>query len=99
MRGAILGLGSSAQQALVSYSSARRAGNWDLVKLPRVGIEPLDVLGLDGDSLEKLGSIVEVWTSPAAYPLPGAPAPAAGISGSRSSDLDMRPFPIASADV
>jgi hypothetical protein len=29
---------------------------YNLVKLPRVGIEPMDVLGRDGDSVEKLGS-------------------------------------------
>lgn len=62
---------------------------YNLVKLPRVGIEPLDVLGLDGESLEKLGAINEVWTSTVAVPAVGAPAPAAGISGSKSSDLDI----------
>lgn len=62
---------------------------YNLVKLPRVGIEPLDVLGRDGDSIEKLGSIAEVWTSAVTVPTPGAPAPAAGIEGSQSSDLDI----------
>jgi hypothetical protein len=62
---------------------------YNLVKLPRVGIEPLDVLGRDGDSMEKLGSVAEVWTSTVAVPAPGAPAPAAGIAGSKSSDIDI----------
>lgn len=62
---------------------------YNLVKLPRVGIEPLDVLGREGDSMEKLGSITEVWSSPVAPPVPGAAAPAAGIEGERSSDLDI----------
>ena len=62
---------------------------YNLVKLPRVGIEPLDVLGLDAATMEKLGSIAEVWTSPVPVPAVGAPAPAAGISGAKSSDLDI----------
>lgn len=62
---------------------------YNLVKLPRVGIEPMDVLGRDGDSLEKLGSIGEVWTSPVALPAVGAPAAVAGINGEKSSDLDI----------
>jgi len=62
---------------------------YNLVKLPRVGIEPLDVLGLDGESMEKLGAISEVWTSPIAAPVPGAPAAAAGINGAKSSDIDV----------
>jgi hypothetical protein len=62
---------------------------YNLVKLPRVGIEPLDVLGRDGDSMEKLGSVAEVWTSAVAVPSVGSPAPAAGIAGEKSSDIDI----------
>jgi hypothetical protein len=62
---------------------------YNLVKLPRVGIEPLDVLGRDGDTMEKLGSVAEVWTSAVPVPAVGAPAPAAGIAGEKSSDLDL----------
>jgi len=62
---------------------------YNMVKLPRVGIEPLDVLGRDGDSMEKLGSVAEVWTSTVPAPVPGAPAPAAGIGGQKTSDLDI----------
>lgn len=62
---------------------------YNLVKLPRAGIEPMDVLGRDGGSMEKLGSIAEVWTSTAQLPAIGAPTPAAGIAGEKSSDLDL----------
>jgi hypothetical protein len=62
---------------------------YNLVRLPRVGIEPMDVLGRDGASMEKLGSIAEVWTSSASLPHVGAPAPVVGIAGDRSSDLDV----------
>ena len=61
---------------------------YNLVKLPRVGIEPLDVLGRDGDSMEKLGSVAEVWTSTVPAPTAGAPAPAPNIGGGKTSDLD-----------
>src|SRR5688572_29138487 len=62
---------------------------YNLVKLPRIGIEPLDVLGRDGDSMEKLGSVAEVWTSSAPAPTAGAPAPAPNIGGGKTSDLDV----------
>lgn len=62
---------------------------YNLVKLPRVGIAPMDVLGREGDSLEKLGSITEVWTSSVEVPVVGSPAPAAGIDGEKSSDVDI----------
>jgi hypothetical protein len=62
---------------------------YNIVKLPRVGIEPMDVLGREDDSMEKLGAIGEVWTSTAALPTVGAPTAVAGIDGERSSDLDL----------
>lgn len=62
---------------------------YNLVKLPRAGIEPMDVLGREDDSMEKLGSIAEVWTSTAALPAVGAPTAVAGIAGEKSSDLDL----------
>lgn len=62
---------------------------YNMVKLPRVGIEPLDVLGREDKSLEKLGSITEIWTSTVPAPTPGAPAAVAGIEGSKTSDLDL----------
>jgi len=62
---------------------------YNVVRLPRVGIEPLDVLGRDGKSLEKLGSITEVWTSSVAPPQPGAPQPAANINGKKTQSLDL----------
>jgi hypothetical protein len=62
---------------------------YNLVKLPRVGIEPMDVLGRDGDSMEKLGSIDEVWSSTVPVPTISAPAPTAGIEGAKTSDLDV----------
>src|SRR5690349_20305979 len=62
---------------------------YNIVRLPRVGIDPLDVLGREGGSMEKLGAIDEVWTSTVPKPVPGAPVPAVGIEGETSSDLDL----------
>lgn len=61
---------------------------YNVIKLPRFGIEPLDVLGRD-QSLEKLGTISEVWTSSVPVPQPGAPTPVGGLEGKKSSDLDI----------
>jgi hypothetical protein len=62
---------------------------YNLVKLPRVGIEPMDVLGREDKSMEKLGSIAEVWTSTITTPTIGAPVAVSGIEGSKTSDLDL----------
>jgi hypothetical protein len=62
---------------------------YNLVKLPRVGIDPMDVLGREGDSMEKLGSITEVWTSTAPVPPIGPPAAVSGVTGEKTSDLDI----------
>jgi hypothetical protein len=62
---------------------------YNLVKLPRVGIDPMDVLGQEGHSMEKLGSITEVWTSTAPAPPIGAPAPVSGVTGEKTNDLDI----------
>jgi len=62
---------------------------YNLVKLPRVGIDPMDVLGREDDSIEKLGSIAEVWTSTVSVPPTSSPAAVAGITGEKTSDLDV----------
>ena len=49
----------------------------------------MDVLGREDGNMEKLGSIAEVWTSTVAVPAVGAPSPVAGITGEKSSDLDV----------
>jgi hypothetical protein len=63
--------------------------SYNMVKLPRAGIEPLDVLGRDNNTLNRLGSIVEVWTSNLPPPTVGAPQPAAAIEGGKTGDLDL----------
>ncbi|MEP6534567.1 MAG: hypothetical protein ABJF23_04575 [Bryobacteraceae bacterium] len=62
---------------------------YNMVKLPRVGIEPLDVLGREDKSMEKLGSITDVWTSTVAAPVPGAPVSVSSINGEKTESLDL----------
>lgn len=62
---------------------------YNMVKLPRAGIEPLDVLGREDKSMERLGSITDVWTSTVASPVPGAPVSVAAINGEQSDSLDL----------
>jgi hypothetical protein len=63
--------------------------SYNMVKFPRAGIEPLDVLGRDNNTLNRLGSIAEVWTSTLPAPTPDAPQPAAAIEGGKTGDLDL----------
>jgi len=49
---------------------------YNVVKLPRVGIEPLDVIGID-DTTQWLGPLSSVWQSSVPAPEPSAPRPAA----------------------
>ena len=61
---------------------------YNVIKLPRVGIEPLDVIGSD-TSNQWLGPLRTVWKSKVAEPTPGAPRPAAAVSGQRTDQLDL----------
>jgi hypothetical protein len=63
--------------------------SYNMVKLPRAGIEPLDVLGRDDKTLNRLGSIVEVWTSSTPPPTVSDPQPAASIDGEKTGDIDL----------
>ena len=62
---------------------------YNMVKLPRAGIEPLDVLGREDKSMERLGSIAEVWTSTVSAPVPGPPLSVSAINGEQSNSLDL----------
>jgi hypothetical protein len=61
---------------------------YNVIKLPRKGIEPLDVLGRD-QSLEKIGTLGEVVTSTATLPVPEGPNQVADIDGKKTADLDV----------
>jgi hypothetical protein len=61
---------------------------YNVVKLPRVGIEPLDVIGRDETS-QWLGPLAKVWKSDVAVPAPSAPRPAVAVNGQRTDSLDI----------
>jgi hypothetical protein len=61
---------------------------YNVVKLPRVGIEPLDVIGKDSTT-ERLGPLAAVWKSSIPVPVPGPPQIAVDVQGQQSDKLDL----------
>ena len=61
---------------------------YNVVRLPRAGIEPMDVLGRDG-SLEKLGRLSTVWSTSEAEPAVRGPDLVTAIEGQRTKKLDL----------
>jgi hypothetical protein len=62
---------------------------YNVVRLPRRGIEPLDVLGQTGLSLERLGRLDQIWASSKPVPRPGPDQDAAKISGQRTNEMKL----------
>ena len=62
---------------------------YNVVRLPRAGIEPLDLLGRDGRSMEWLGRLDQLWTSSRPVPQLRAPQPVAEIEGKKTSSLEL----------
>jgi hypothetical protein len=62
---------------------------YNVVRLPREGIEPLDVLGVEGSLRENLGAIDRIWVTPAARPAVEGPLDVAMTSGERTRGLDF----------
>ncbi len=61
---------------------------YNVVKLPRAGIEPMDVIGRD-QTMQWLGPIDSIWSSAIAKPQPGPPKPASAVNGQRTDALDL----------
>jgi hypothetical protein len=61
---------------------------YNVVKLPRTGIEPMDIVGRDETTLN-LGNIGKIWTSTVAQPTPGPARPTAAVNGMRTDALDV----------
>ena len=61
---------------------------YNVVKLPRVGIEPLDLIGMDETS-QWLGPLSAVWNSTVPVPQPSAPRRAAPVNGQKTDQLDL----------
>ena len=62
---------------------------YNVVRLPRGGIEPLDVLGRDGRSIERLERLDQLWTSTRPVPETGAPQLASHVNGQTTSDMKL----------
>jgi hypothetical protein len=61
---------------------------YNVVKLPRVGIEPLDLIGRD-ETTQWLGPLASVWKSSVPAPPPSAPRPAAPVNGQKTDQLQV----------
>ncbi len=61
---------------------------YNVIRLPRTGIEPLDVIGRD-QATQWLGPLSKVWTSSTPQPLPGPAHPAAAVNGQRTDALEL----------
>jgi hypothetical protein len=61
---------------------------YNVVKLPRTGIDPLLVLGRDS-GLTSIGTLATVWKTPGPPPQPGPPHPAASVEGQQTERLDL----------
>jgi hypothetical protein len=61
---------------------------YNVVKLPRTGIEPMDVIGRDR-TMQWLGPIDSIWSSALPKPQPKPPKPAAAVNGQKTDALDL----------
>ena len=61
---------------------------YNVVRLPRTGIEPMDLLGKD-KSMELLGKLSAVWKSTVAAPVPSVPQAAVDVQGKQSDQLEL----------
>src|SRR3954469_2363025 len=60
---------------------------YNVLRLPRQGIAPLGIIGVDGKSKAWLGTLDQIWKSAVPVPQVGAPQLAGAISGFRTSEL------------
>jgi hypothetical protein len=62
---------------------------YSVIRLPRAGIEPLDVLGRQGGRVERLGRLEQIWRSERALPVLRPPYDAGEINGQESSNIKI----------
>lgn len=62
---------------------------FNVVRLPRQGIDPLDVLGRDGKSVERLGRLEQIWSSTVPVPAVKPPQTATSINGQKTHSLKL----------
>jgi len=62
---------------------------YNVLLLPRQGIDPLDVVGRDRNSLAKLGALPQIWHSAAPTPAPGPADAAIDLSGTSTQEIKL----------
>ncbi len=62
---------------------------YNVVRLPRKGIVPLGIIGSDNDSKSWLGTLDQIWHSEVPPPAPGTPQTVSGLTGQKTSDLQL----------
>jgi hypothetical protein len=62
---------------------------YNVVRLPREGIEPLDVLGRENGNIDDLGPLSLVWTTTDALPPIAGPKVIPNVNGEKSEQLDL----------
>ncbi len=62
---------------------------YNVVRFPRAGIEPLDVLGRDRKSIERLGRLEQIWSSDVVVPKPKEPKDATGVSARKTGEFKL----------
>lgn len=73
------------------YVNALRSFGYNIVRLPKADMQPLELLGKQGKDLDRLGPMVKLLTAGESIHVPSAKTgiAAAPISGSRTSDLKI----------
>ena len=62
---------------------------YNVVRLPRTGLNPLGVIGHDHDKKAWLGELPQIWIADAPAPVPDPPSTVAGLRGTRTSDIKL----------
>jgi hypothetical protein len=62
---------------------------YNVVRLPRTGIEPMDIVARDEQDILNLGPLSKVWSSPIPEPQPKPPRPTSAVNGMKTDALDV----------
>ena len=62
---------------------------YNVIKLPRTGIEPMHVVGRD-ETTQLLGPLSSVWKSTLPVPTPNPPRNAADVNGQKTDKIDLK---------